>query len=67
MIDTHNREPHTAAVTLGFFGVGQFFKLLGIENTVQDINSVLSTISFLVSITVGMITIVKTFKKWRTK
>lgn len=67
MIGDYNREPQHAVATMTFFGVGQFFKWLGVGATVQDINTVLSTISFLVSITVGMITIVKTIQKWRKK
>lgn len=67
MIDAHNREPQHAVATMMFYGAGQFFKWLGVGGSVQDINTVLSTISFLVSITVGIITIVKTLQKWRQK
>jgi hypothetical protein len=65
MIEHAQREPHTAAATLAFFGVGQVFHNLGGSETFEQLNILLSTLSFLVSITVGTITIVRTVKKWK--
>lgn len=65
MIDAQNREPATAFATLGFFGIGQIFSYLGDAATLRDINTFLSTISFLVSISVGATTLIKTYKRWK--
>ena len=51
------------ATTFAFFGVGQLFNLLGDEIAMHNLNTFLSTLSFLVSITVGVITIVKQLRK----
>jgi hypothetical protein len=65
MIDANNREPVTAIATLGFFGIGQIFSYLGDPDTLRHINTFLSTISFLVSISVGAVTLIKTYKRWK--
>ena len=65
MIDTNSREPHTAAATLGFFGIGKLLEFFSGPEVLHDINTVLATISFVVSITVGTTTLVKTYKRWK--
>lgn len=61
-LDSQNSEPTTTLATFAFFGIGQF---LGTTESLRDINTVLSTISFVVSITVGTITLVKAYKRWK--
>lgn len=63
MIDQAHREPHQVATTFAFFGVGQLFNFIGDEIAMHNLNTFLSTLSFLVSITVGVITIVKQLRK----
>lgn len=63
-INDNYGEPSTAIATFAFFGLGQLF---GYVETFRDINTVLSTISFVVSISVGVVTLVKAFQRWRKK
>lgn len=63
-IDSNQNEPITAATTFAFFGIGQ---LLGSVETLKEINTVLSTLSFVVSIIVGIVTLVKAYQRWRNK
>lgn len=67
MIDTSNREPYTTAATFAFFGIGNIFKWLGQSDVLHNFNTVLATISFLVSISVGITTLVKHYKRQRSK
>lgn len=61
-LDSNHNEPFTAATTFAFFGIGH---LLGSVETLKEINTVLSTLSFVVSITVGMVTLTKAYKRWK--
>jgi hypothetical protein len=61
-LDSQNTEPTTALATFAFFGIGQF---LGATESLRDINTVLSTLSFVVSICVGTVTLVKAYKRWK--
>jgi hypothetical protein len=61
-LDSQNSEPTTALATFAFFGIGQF---LGTTESLRDINTVLSTLSFVVSICVGTITLVKAYNRWK--
>jgi multisubunit Na+/H+ antiporter MnhF subunit len=61
-LDNQYGEPKTAIATFAFFGIGQ---LLGSTETLRDINIVLSTISFVVSISVGTVTLIKAYKRWK--
>lgn len=63
MIDQAQREPQQVATTFAFFGAGQLFSFLGDEVAMHNLNQILSTLSFLVSISVGVITIVKHLQK----
>lgn len=67
MIDSVNREPYTAAATFAFFGIGNIFHWLGQADVLHSINTVLSTVSFLVSISVGLTTLVKHYKRNKNK
>lgn len=67
MIDTANREPYTAATTFAFFGIGNILKWFEQADVLHDLNTVLSTISFLVSISVGTVTLVKHYKRYKSK
>ena len=67
MIDTANREPFTAATTFAFFGIGNILHWFDQADVLHNINTVLSTISFLVSISVGAVTLVKHYKMFKNK
>jgi hypothetical protein len=67
MIDTSNREPYTAATTFAFFGIGNIFQWLGQSDILHNLNTVLSTVSFLVSISVGVTTLVKHYRRNKNK
>jgi hypothetical protein len=67
MIDTSNREPYTAAATFAFFGIGNIFQWLGQSDILHNLNTVLSTVSFLVSISVGVTTLVKHYRRNKNK
>jgi hypothetical protein len=63
MIDQVQRETHTATTTFAFFGAGHFFSFLADQVAMHNVNTLLSTLSFLVSITAGIFTIVKHLQK----
>lgn len=67
MIDTGPREPYTAATTFAFFGIGNILQWFGQGDVLHDLNTVLSTISFVVSISVGAVTLVKHYKRYKNK
>lgn len=61
-LDNNNNEPATTFVTCAFFGIGH---LLDSVETFREINVVLATISFVVSITAGLHTLIKAYKRWK--
>lgn len=63
MIDLTNREPYAAAATFAFFGIGNIFNWISHSDVLHNLNTVLSTVSFLVSISVGVTTLVKHYKR----
>lgn len=63
MVDQHNREPLAAVMTISFFSLGHAFQWLGEPDNLQLIKDVLSIISFIVSITVGIKTLQHKFNK----
>lgn len=63
MIDTSPRQPHTAIATASFFFLGQFIQWFGDPNNLQYVKDFLSIISFMISIIVGLRSLIKKSQK----
>lgn len=60
-----NTDPEKAVATFGFFGIGKILHWLGDAGNLSEVNTFLSTISFLISITIGVTTLVRLYKRWK--
>jgi hypothetical protein len=67
MIDGSQRQPQGAAISFSFFAIGQVFQWLSEPTVVQALKDYLSIISFLISITVGLISLAATIRKMGNK
>lgn len=63
MVDQDNREPIAAAITISFFCLGQAINWLGDPQHVQLVKDWLAILSFVVSIAVGIKTLLHKFNK----
>lgn len=63
MIDQHNREPISAAITISFFWLGHAFQWIVEPENLQFIKDILSIVSFVISIAVGIKTLQHKYNK----
>jgi putative Mn2+ efflux pump MntP len=63
MIDNNNREPYNAVIAGSFFIFGQIIQWFGDPNNLQYIKDFLSIISFVISIIVGLRSLIKKSKR----